>query len=111
VHPAPQAYKTTTSAHLHSNKRAGGRRIINQLIAQLSSLKYVHAQSNLLSINICWVLGLRKVHGWQNKQGGWVTFSPNDISAQRRPKNVKFGTKVASSTTMMGALRFLEKGS
>jgi len=39
-----------------------------------------------------------------------VTFlSPNDISGLRRPKNVKFGTKVAFSTRMMHALRFLEK--
>jgi len=40
----------------------------------------------------------------------WVTvFSPNDISGLRRPKNIKFGTKVASSLRMMHALRFLEK--
>jgi len=42
--------------------------------------------------------------------GEWVTvFSPNDSSGLRRPKNVKFGTKVASSTRMMYALRFLVK--
>jgi len=40
----------------------------------------------------------------------WVTvFSPNDISGLRMPKNVKFSIKVASSTRMMRALRFLEK--
>jgi len=32
----------------------------------------------------------------------WVTvFSPDDISGLRRPKNVEFGTEVASSTRMM----------
>jgi len=37
-------------------------------------------------------------------------FSPKDISGLRRPKNVKFGTMVASSTRMMHAVRFfLEK--
>jgi len=40
--------------------------------------------------------------------GGWLFFSPNDISGLRRPKNVKFGTKVASSTRMMHTLRFPE---
>jgi len=39
-----------------------------------------------------------------------TVFSPNDISGLRRPKNVKFGTKVASSMKMMNTLRFLEKG-
>jgi len=40
----------------------------------------------------------------------WVTvFSPNDVSGQRRHKNVKFDKKVASSKRMMRALRFLEK--
>jgi len=53
-------------------------------------------------------------HRWQSKLCGclswWVTvFSPNDISGLRRPTNVKFCTKVASSTRMMCALRFLEK--
>jgi len=53
------------------------------------------------------------VDAWQNKLGclvsGWVTvFSLNDISRLRRPKNVKFGTKLASSMRMMYALRFLE---
>jgi len=39
----------------------------------------------------------------------WVTVcSPNDISGLRRPKNVKFGTKVTSSARMMCALRYLE---
>jgi len=38
-----------------------------------------------------------------------TVFSPNDISGLRRPKNVKFGTKVASSTRMIHALRLLEK--
>jgi len=33
---------------------------------------------------------------------GWVTvFSLNDISGLTRPKNIKFGTKVAPSTRMM----------
>jgi len=36
-------------------------------------------------------------------------FSPNDISGLKKLKNVEFGTKVASSTRMMSALRFLEK--
>jgi len=61
---------------------------------------------------------ITEVHGWRNKLGVWVRgclcewlvgdcfFSPNDISRLRRPKNVKFGTKVASSTRMMRALRF-----
>jgi len=41
----------------------------------------------------------------------WViVFSPNDVSGMRRPKNVTFGTKLASRTTVMCALRFLEKG-
>jgi len=41
---------------------------------------------------------------------GWVTVSsPKDISALRRSKNLKFGTKVASSTRMMRTLRFWEK--
>jgi len=41
---------------------------------------------------------------------GWVGdfFSPN-ISGLRRPKDIVFGTKVVSSTTMMCTLRFLEK--
>jgi len=39
----------------------------------------------------------------------WVTVSsPNDIPGRRRPKNVKFGTKVASSSRMIRALRYLE---
>jgi len=47
------------------------------------------------------------VTGWVS---GWVAvFSPNDISGLRRPKNDKFGTKVASSTGMMRALIFFEK--
>jgi len=37
----------------------------------------------------------------------WVgvcpVFSPNDISGLRRPKNVRFGTKVVSSMRMMHA--------
>jgi len=54
-----------------------------------------------------------EVHGQRNKLGGWVsvivsTFSSNDISRLRRPKNVKFDTKVASSKRMMHALRLLE---
>jgi len=41
---------------------------------------------------------------------GWETaFALNDISGLRRPKNVIFGTKVASSTKMMHTLRFSEK--
>jgi len=45
---------------------------------------------------ICWVLD-------------WMTvFSLSDISGLRRPKNVKFGTKVASSMRTMRAFRFLE---
>jgi len=40
---------------------------------------------------------------------GWVTvFFPNDISGLRKLKKVKFGTKVASSTRIMCALRFLK---
>jgi len=42
----------------------------------------------------------------------WVTvFSPNDISGLRRPKSIRFGTKVEleSSTGIMHTLRFLEK--
>jgi len=39
----------------------------------------------------------------------WVTFFSSDSSGLRRPKNVKFGTKVASSMKMMHTLRFLEK--
>jgi len=42
----------------------------------------------------------------------WVSgtvFSPNDVSGPRRPKNVKFGTKVASITRMKRTLRFLDK--
>jgi len=40
----------------------------------------------------------------------WVTvFSPNDISGLGRPKIIKFGTKVVSSTSMMHAHRFLVK--
>jgi len=55
-----------------------------------------------------------EVRGWQNKLyvclGRWVTvFSPNDISGLRRPENIKFVTKVASSTRMMHALRLFEK--
>jgi len=38
-----------------------------------------------------------------------TVFSPSDISGLRRPKNVKFGIKVASSMRMMHTLRFLEK--
>jgi len=39
--------------------------------------------------------------------GGWVTvISPDDISGLRRPKNIKFGTNVVSSTRMMRTLRF-----
>jgi len=53
-----------------------------------------------------------EVHGWQNKLGVWVGdlfFSPNDISGLRRPKNIKFGTKVVSNTRMMYTHRFLDK--
>jgi len=40
-----------------------------------------------------------EVYEWRNKLGGWLTvFSQNDISGLRRPKNIKFGTKVASIT-------------
>jgi len=35
--------------------------------------------------------------------------SPDNISELRRPKNIKFGTQVASSTRMMCALTILEK--
>jgi len=54
------------------------------------------------------------VHRSRTKLGVWVhgwvaVFSPNDMLGLRRPKNVKFGTKVASSIRMMHALRFLEK--
>jgi len=41
--------------------------------------------------------------------GSMTVFSRNDISGLRMPKNIKFGTKVASSTRMMHTLRFLEK--
>jgi len=41
--------------------------------------------------------------------GSRMAKSPNDISWLRRPENVKFGTKVASSTRMMHTLRFLGK--
>jgi len=42
--------------------------------------------------------------------GGWplTVSSPNDPSGLRKPKNVKFGTKLASSTRMMHA-NFFEK--
>jgi len=54
------------------------------------------------------------VHGLQNKLGGclagWLAvFSSNDLSGLRRPQNVKFGTKVVSSTRVMRTLIFLEK--
>jgi len=57
-------------------------------------------------------LKIPQFHGWRNKLGvwlgDWVTVcSLSDISGLRRPKSVKFGTKVASNTRMMGALRFL----
>jgi len=47
------------------------------------------------------------IHGWRNELVGRVVdfFSPNDMSGLT-PKNVKFGTKVASSTRMMRALGF-----
>jgi len=38
-----------------------------------------------------------------------TVFAPYDISGLTRPKNIKFGTKVASSMRMMCTLRFLEK--
>jgi len=41
--------------------------------------------------------------------GDCFVFSPNDVSGLRRPENVKFGTKEASSTRMMCALGFLGK--
>jgi len=51
-----------------------------------------------------------EVHRWRIKLGVWVTVvSANDISGLRRPKNVKFGTKVASSTRIVRALRLLDK--
>jgi len=37
-----------------------------------------------------------------------TVFSHNDISVMRRPKNIKFDTKVGSSTRMIRTLRFLE---
>jgi len=49
---------------------------------------------------------LRFTDGEISTVGVWVT--PNDISGLRRPKNVKYGTKVASSMRMMCTLRFLE---
>jgi len=36
-------------------------------------------------------------------------FLPDNISGMRRSNNVKFGTKVASSTWMMCTFRFLGK--
>jgi len=45
-----------------------------------------------------------EVHGSQNELGVLV----GDISGLRRPNNVRFATKVASSTRMMCTLRFLE---
>jgi len=36
-------------------------------------------------------------------------FSPNDISRLRRPKKVKFGRQIASSTRIMRTLKLLEK--
>jgi len=48
-----------------------------------------------------------ELHRWQNKLGAWVTvFSPNGITGLRRHENVKFGTKVASSTRMFVHLDF-----
>jgi len=38
-----------------------------------------------------------------------TVFSPNDISGLRRPKDIEFGTEVASSTRMMHAVRFFWK--
>jgi len=38
-----------------------------------------------------------------------TAFPPSDISGLDRIKNVKFGTKVVSSTWMMHTLRFLGK--
>jgi len=55
--------------------------------------------------------GRHSLHKRQNKLGGWVVdrFFRSDISGLRRPKNVKFGTNVASTTGMMLELRFWEK--
>jgi len=50
-----------------------------------------------------------EIHRWQNKLGVWVTIFSKNISGLRRPKNVKFGIKVASSTSMMHTIKFLEK--
>jgi len=54
-----------------------------------------------------------EVYRWRNKLDGWVIgwlfFSPNDISGLRRPKNVKFGTKVVSSMRMMHTLIYGKK--
>jgi len=50
----------------------------------------------------CRFLNAKRSSSWMAKSAGWVFgwlfFSPNDISGLRGPKNVKFGTKVASST-------------
>jgi len=41
---------------------------------------------------------------------GWVTvFSSNNMLGPRRPKNIKFGTKVVSSTWMTCALEIFGK--
>ena len=41
MHQVGEVYKAST--HLQTCKRADGHKIINQLVAQLSSLKYVNA--------------------------------------------------------------------
>jgi len=53
---------------------------------------------------------LRFVDGKISWVSGWVTvFSPTDISELRRSKNIKFITKVASSTRMMCTRRVFKK--
>jgi len=77
-------------------------------------LQHVHISES------CWFyIGLlqwrsaRKFRGAEiSRVGVWVVggrFSPSGISRLRRPKNIKFGIKVASSTRIMHALIFLGK--
>jgi len=56
------------------------------------------------------VCSLNFTNGEISRVSGWVSvFSPNDISEFTRPKNVKFGTKVATSMKMMRTLDFQKK--
>jgi len=103
-----------TVGQLHRYKRDDVLEHLDACIAQETTTK-VFVNRYLAQVGLPTFLFPSAEH-WRSRMakkaeclGGWLFFSPNDISGLRRPKKVKFGTKVASSMRMVCALRLLGK--